>query len=109
METRKYVERECCKCGHSGVFRAGSDGHYLWSVTGWDAFTKKWDELGKSGFRLVDVETFPVGTSRQFIGVFRQGSGAYALESVTGYDRFVQACERYNSGGLRLVDIHVEE
>jgi len=92
-----------------GVFREGNDGHTLWSVTGWNNFTAKWDEFGKNGLRLVDIETFAVGNERQFIGVFRQGTDGYALESVTGYQNFTQACEKYNGAGLRLADVHVEQ
>ena len=92
-----------------GVFRQGSGGHALWSITGWSSFTSKWDEFSKDGLRLIDVETFAVGNNRQFIGVFRQGGGGYALESVTGYHKLVQSNEKWVGKGLRLVDVHVEE
>lgn len=92
-----------------GVFRQGNEGHFLWSVTGWSNFTKKWDELSKDGLRLIDIETFTVGNQRQFIGVFRSGGGGFALKSVTGYHKLIQSNEALASQGLRLVDIHVEE
>jgi hypothetical protein len=92
-----------------GVFQEGSYGHALWSVTGWNEFTAKWNELSGVGLRLTDIETFTVGNQRQFIGVFRQGSGGYALDSVTGYQNFIQINEKHNGAGLRLTDVHIEQ
>ncbi len=93
-----------------GVFRAGTDGYALQSLTGWDAFKDQWNILSRQGLRLIDVETFALGDGqRQFLGVYRQGTGGYVLQSLTGYDKFLMASEHNNSVGLRLVDIHVEQ
>ena len=91
-----------------GIFRAGSGGYALWSGTGWTNFTKEWSTLSNQGLRLIDVETFPVGSGRQYVGVFRAGSDGYALFSITGYDKFTQETEALSSVGVRLVDVHVE-
>jgi hypothetical protein len=92
-----------------GVFRAGTDGHTLISLSGWNSFVNHWNDASKNGLRLMDVETFKVGNDRQFVGVFRQGNGGHALESATGYEKFVQACEKWHHEGLRLIDVHVEQ
>jgi hypothetical protein len=34
----------------TGVWRAGSDAHYLWAGVEWNDFVKKWEELSDQNF-----------------------------------------------------------
>jgi len=89
------------------VYRRGTFGHALYSLTGWEAFCAKWDELSKQGLRLVDLTSHPQGKDRQYIGVFHAGNDAHALISATGWDAFTGHWAELTSKGLRLVDVEM--
>ena len=57
-----------------GVFREGGGAQALWVGDDWDGFEAKWKELEKKGLRLIDLETYVVGSTRRYTGVFRAGS-----------------------------------
>jgi hypothetical protein len=42
----------------AGVWRAGSDAHYLWVGVDWENFTAKWHELAKNNLRLTSFEIY---------------------------------------------------
>ena len=44
---------------YAGVWRQGSDGHYLWAGVDWENFTSKWKELAKQNLRLTSLEIYP--------------------------------------------------
>jgi hypothetical protein len=39
-----------------GVWRGGSDSHYLWSGVDWENFVSKWAENGQNDLQLIDFE-----------------------------------------------------
>jgi len=43
----------------AGVWRAGSDAHFLWAGVDWENFTAKWNELAKQNLRLIRLTTYP--------------------------------------------------
>lgn len=100
-DTKQYI----------GVWGAGSEIELRVKATGWDAFTKKWEELSNDNFRLVEINTFLDPTQllnpgqRQFMGLFKRGSGKHYLFSIAGWDEFTAQWDVLSNQGLRLVDM----
>jgi hypothetical protein len=92
-----------------GVFRSGSDGHFLWVGVEWDDFVAKWTELSNKGFRLIDLETYKEGNKRLYAGVFRAGSDKHFLWAGVEWDAFVAKWKELSNKGLRLIDLETYE
>jgi hypothetical protein len=43
---------------YAGVWRAGSDAHYLWAGVDWNNFQAKWNELSNQNLRLTKLKTY---------------------------------------------------
>ena len=87
-----------------GVWRHGTDGHYLWVGVDWKAFEAKWKELGKQNLRLIDVEPYVDGGKVKWAGVWREGSDGYYLW-VEQWPSFEAKWKELSKQNLRLVDI----
>jgi hypothetical protein len=72
------IYREGGATKYAGVWRAGSDAHFLWSGVDFGSFKSKWEELSKQNLRLVDLEIYQEGATK-FTGVWRAGSDAHYL------------------------------
>ena len=88
-----------------GVFRAGTDAHALWIGDDWDGFKAKWKELSDDGLRLIDLETYIVGSKRKYAGVFRAGTDAHALWVGDDWEGFKAKWKELSDDGLRLIDL----
>jgi Bacterial tandem repeat domain 1 len=88
---------------YAGLFHEGNQAHYLWFSNGWDAFVKKWDEMSKANFRLIDFEV--VGD--EYIGVYQPGTDAHYLWNAESWDAFVKKWQELSKSGLRLTDFEV--
>ena len=86
-----------------GVWRAGSDGHYLWAGKNWKDFTAKWKELAGQGLRLVDVATYVESGERKFAGVWRAGTDGYVLWRGADVENFLGQWNQSSKANLRLV------
>lgn len=53
-----------------GVFTKGSGGSAIWRNFSRDDFNAKWKEQTARGYRLVDVETYKIGSKRYWAGIF---------------------------------------
>jgi CubicO group peptidase (beta-lactamase class C family) len=60
-----------------------------------------------AGMRLVDIETYEVGSSRLYAGVFNEGNGPYDLRVGLSWDPFAAAFEA--NSALHLVDVETWE
>jgi hypothetical protein len=87
---------------YSGVWRGGSEGHYLWANAGWDNFKAKWQELSGAGLRLVDVETYQGNGPRLWAGAWRAGTDAHYLWVNAPWDNFKAKWQELSNQGLRL-------
>ncbi len=88
----------------TGVWRSGSSGTYLWSGVEWNDFNSKIKSL-EGNMRLIDIETYTVGSKRYYSGVWEQGKDKYDV-TPPGLDW--TAFSRYwatKSKTLRLIDI----
>ena len=90
---------------YAGVFQSGTGAHALWVGDERKGFEKKWGELSKKGFRLIDLETYKVGKVRRFSGVFRAGSGGHALWLGDTRQGFLKKWEELSKKGLRLINL----
>ncbi len=93
---------------YTGVWRQGTDAHYLWVNASWSAFTAKWQQLAAQNLRLVDMKITRDGGVERFHGVWRQGTGAYYLWVNADQNSFVAKWQELAAQGLRLVDIEVQ-
>jgi len=88
-----------------GVWRAGTDGHYLWQGADWTSFQAKWNELSGQGLRLTDITTYLDGGQRKWAGVWRTGSDGHYLWAGVDWTSFQAKWNELSSQGLRLVDV----
>ncbi len=88
-----------------GIFREGDGKQALWVGDDWDGFEAKWKELEKKGLRLIDLETYVVGSTRRYTGVFREGDGKQALWVGDDWDGFEAKWKELEKKGLRLIDL----
>ena len=86
-----------------GVWREGTDGHYLWAGVDWDGFITKWQELSPN-LRLIDIETYIENGIRKYNGVWREGTDGHYLWAGVEWDGFVTKWQEL-SPSLRLVDV----
>jgi len=91
---------------YAGVWRAGSDPHYLW-VSDWNSFKAKWEELSKQNLRLVDLRVYPEGGVTKFGGAWRAGSDAHYLWVGVDWNNFKAKWEELSKQNLRLIDLEV--
>lgn len=75
------------------------------NVPGWQAFTQKWDELSKDGFRLEEVNTYAENGTRHFMGLFKRGTGKHALLALDSWPLFASKRAELAGAGVHLVDI----
>ena len=73
---------------YPGIWRAGTDGHYLWVNADWDGFVAKWRELAPQGLRLTVLDSHIVNGQRRYAGVWRPGTDGYYLGDAR-WDNFV--------------------
>lgn len=92
---------------YSGVWRAGSDGHYLWGNASWASFQAKWQELNSKNVRLVDLNINVVGNEPRFSGVWRAGSDAHYLWVNASWDSFRAKWAELAAQNLRLTVLKV--
>jgi CubicO group peptidase (beta-lactamase class C family) len=92
---RKYI----------GVWRAGSDGYYLWNGVDWNGFVAKWQELAPQGLRLVDMCSYVEDGTRKYLGVWRGGSDGYALYGGLSWEDFVAQWQSLGQENERLIRI----
>lgn len=104
-KSRRHLIDASAAVRYAGVFRAGKDAHALWVGDSWTGFEKKWKALSKKGLRLIDLETYRIGTSRRYSGVFRAGTGRHALWVGADWAGFVKKWQELSKKGLRLVDL----
>lgn len=90
-----------------GVFDASKKGTYLYNFIGWKAFTKKWEELGKKNYRLVDIQTYKANGKMHYVGIWHYGKDGYYLWNVKGYYNFQKKFDELKKHGLHLVDLEV--
>jgi hypothetical protein len=93
---------------YTGVWRQGSDAHYLWVNASWSSFNAKWQELGPQNLRLVDMKITRENGVERYHGVWRQGTGGYYLWVNADQNSFVTKWQQLAAQGLRLVDIEVQ-
>ncbi len=88
-----------------GVWRAGTDGHYLWQADAWKAFTDKWEELAKQNLRLVRLETYSSGDKQHYIGIWRAGTDGHYLWRAKSWAELAAKRNDLGKQNLRLVDV----
>jgi hypothetical protein len=93
----------------SGVWRSGSDGHYLWVNASLDNFIAKWQELSAQNLRLVDLENITVGGQQRWSGVWRSGTGGHFLWVNADWNNFVAKWQELSAQNLRLSVIKVHD
>jgi len=93
---------------YTGVWRQGSDAHYLWVNSSWNNFVAKWQQLAQQNLRLVDMKITRENGVERFHGVWRQGTGGYYLWVNANQADFVAKWQQLAAQGLRLLDIEVQ-
>jgi murein DD-endopeptidase MepM/ murein hydrolase activator NlpD len=89
-----------------GVWRASKDIELRVNVNGWSAMVAKRNDLAKSNFHLIELNTYVENGKRQFLGVFRYGNGAnQGLSLLKDWPSFVAHRDQLEAQGLRLVDM----
>jgi Astacin (Peptidase family M12A)/Bacterial tandem repeat domain 1 len=90
---------------HAGVWRAGSDGYYLWANATQASFLAKWNELNGEGLRLVDIDVDTAGGQTLWTGVWRAGSDGHYLWINASQASFLAKWNELNDKGLRLTSV----
>ncbi len=90
---------------YTGVYRAGTDGYYLYGGLTWSALVAKWQTLGSQNQRLIDVSTYVQNGQRLYNGVWRAGTDGYALYGGVEWADFVAKWQELGAQNLRLIDI----
>src|SRR5205809_3709569 len=90
---------------YTGVWRAGTDGYYLYGGLTWNQFVSKWQTLGSQNQRLIDISTYVEDGKRLYNGVWRSGTDAYALYGGVDWNTFVAKWQELGAQNLRLIDI----
>ena len=89
---------------YCGIWKSGTGGYRLYKM-GWSSFRKKWADLRKSGYRLIDVGTSVEGGVIQYTGAWRAERGSSALYR---YDTFVGINNKWgelDAKGYRMIDL----
>ena len=92
-----------------GLFEEGKQGYYLYNYVGWKNFTKKWEELGKKNYRLIDIEVYKEKGKTHYVGVWEKGKGGYYLWNVNGYYNFEKKFNELKKKGFQLTDLEIIE
>lgn len=87
-----------------GVFRKGTGKYGLYKHKNWSAFTSKWNDLSKDGFRLLDVETYQSNGQTYYLSVYRGGTGAYALFQTSSWTKFKEIKSNQTAKNRRMID-----
>jgi murein DD-endopeptidase MepM/ murein hydrolase activator NlpD len=90
---------------YTGVWRAGTDGYYLYGGLTWDQLVSKWQTLASQNQRLIDVSTYEENGVRLYNGVWRAGTDGYALYGGVEWNAFVAEWKTLGAQNLRLIDI----
>jgi len=88
-----------------GIFRKGEGGNAMWRGFDREAFNVKWQEQSARGFRLVDLETYKIGSKRYWAGLFRPGLDRYAMYRYYSTDDFGIKRKELAEDGLKLIDV----
>lgn len=91
----------------TGVWRAGTDKHYLWSGVDKTGIVSKNNSLKNEGLRLVDLDVTNQGGSIKYSGAWRAGSGKTFLQPGTSWAAFTQEWDNLSKDGYRLIDLEV--
>jgi Subtilase family/Bacterial tandem repeat domain 1 len=94
---------------YTGVWRAGTDAHYLWVNVDWNNFVAKWQELAGQNLRLVDLEIDQFGSETRYSGVWRAGNDPYYLWVNASWDSFVAKWQELSAQNLRLIDLEIRK
>lgn len=93
---------------YSGVWRGGTDAHYLWVNASWNSFVAKWQELAAKNLRLHDLKITREGGVERFHGVWRAGTGGHYLWVNASWASFLAKFNELSAQNLRLVDLEVQ-
>lgn len=88
----------------AGIWREGTDPYYLW-VAPWDSFASKWEELSRSGLRLVDLDVTVESGVPRYAGVWRAGNDAHYLWVDADWRSFETKWKALSEQSLRLVSL----
>ncbi|MEL7423699.1 MAG: serine hydrolase [Bacteroidota bacterium] len=106
---RRLIDIETYKVGTStrwaGLFQTDNGNSYaMWRNFNTDDFGDKYFEMKDEGRKLIDVETYIVGTTRKWAGVWL-GTGTSLLNRNYNQADFIQLCRDRFDGGYRLIDV----
>lgn len=90
-----------------GVWRGGSDRHYLWNVDSWEKLVAKWKELAPRNYRLIDIDIRRSGGKTHYTGVWREGSDGYALWHSRTWENMVAKWKELGAENMRLVNLAI--
>ncbi len=93
---------------YTGVWRQGTDAHYLWVNASWTSFVTKWQELTAQSLRLHSFKITRDNGNERFHGVFRAGQGGHYLWVNADQVSFVAKWQELAAQGLRLVNLEVQ-
>jgi hypothetical protein len=94
---------------YSGVWLAGTGGHYLWVNADWNGFVAKWQELAPQGLRLNVLDAKVIGGQMRYSGVWGPGTDAYYLWANVDWNSFQAKWQELSAQNLRLVDLNIVE
>src|SRR2546421_646080 len=92
----------------AGVWRGGSDAHYLWMNANWNNFVAKWQQLAQQNLRLTVLTTYEEGGTRLYAGVWRAGSDPYYLWGNASQANFLAKWQELNGQNLPLGDMETD-
>jgi hypothetical protein len=92
---------------YAGVWRAGSDAHFLWAGVDWNNFKAQWEELSKQNLRLVDLEIYQEGGATKYAGIWRAGSDAHFLWAGVDWENFTAKWHELAQNNLRLTSLEI--
>lgn len=91
-----------------GVWRSSGDIEVRVNVQGWSALVAKRNDMAKSDFRLLEVDSYLENGKRHFVGLFRHvegGGNEQGLSLLKDWASFTAHRDQLEAQGLRLADV----
>ncbi len=93
-----------------GIWQTGSGGEQRLRVNlNWEEFLKFWGGFARQNFRLLDVESYKIGSQQKYAGVWEAGNDKFRLWKTVDVKEFLEKWEEYALENLHLTDFEIFE
>lgn len=92
-----------------GIWRSGIPGqNRIWAGSDWETILKKYNEFGREGYLLIDLEAYVSAGKLQYAAIWEAASGEQAIWKASGgKTEFLTKIAELEKQSLRLVDLEI--